>query len=62
MTRLLSTNEAAALLRINPQTLYRWRKDDKGPRWTHVGRKVFYEREVLDAWLVENRSQPAKAA
>lgn len=62
MTRLLSTNEAAALLRINPQTLYRWRKDGKGPRWTHVGRKVFYEREVLDAWLVENRSQPRKAA
>jgi len=62
MTKLLRTDEAAALLRINPATLYRWRKDGKGPRWTQVGRKVFYEREVLDAWLVTQRSQPHPAA
>lgn len=62
MHRLLTTEEAAALLRLNPLTLYRWRKAEKGPPFTRVGARIYYEREMLERWLVENRHQPEKAA
>ena len=57
MNQLLTTPEAAALLRVNPQTLYRWRRRGGGPDYTTVGRKVFYETAVLEAWLTGQRRQ-----
>jgi Helix-turn-helix domain len=55
---LLTTPEAAALLRLGPATLNRWRKEGRGPGYTTLGRKLFYEREVLTQWLFEQRRQP----
>lgn len=62
MSTLLKPEEAAPLLRTTHHTLYVWRKAGKGPPYTRIGRKVYYEREVLDAWLAEQRSPPAKTA
>lgn len=57
---LLTTPEAAELLRVGPATLNRWRREGRGPTYTTVGRKVFYEREVLGKWLTEQRRPPTK--
>jgi hypothetical protein len=35
----LTAAEAAALLRLSPITLSRWRIQGYGPRWTKMGRK-----------------------
>ena len=53
MTRneLLSTKEAARYLRLSHRTLERYRVTGEGPRYLKVGRRVFYRRTDLDAWL-----------
>ncbi len=49
--RLLTTKEAAALLRKNPKTLERWRTEGRGPRgYQPEGRRTsvwYLEHEVL---------------
>jgi len=49
--RLLTTKEAAALLRKNTKTLERWRDERRGPRWYQPegrGTSVYYlEHEVV---------------
>jgi hypothetical protein len=46
----LSAQEAAALLRISPVTLGRWRIEGQGPAFQKFGRRVVYAREELIAW------------
>lgn len=46
--RLMTTEEAAALLRISPATLTRLGSD--GPRAIRIGRRRLYRRETVLAW------------
>lgn len=48
---LLSADASAAYLQHNPRTLANWRGLGKGPRYIRVGRRPFYRRSDLDAWL-----------
>jgi hypothetical protein len=47
----LTTPEAAALLRLSPITLARWRIQGYGPRWTKMGpKRVCYAFDDLAAF------------
>ena len=52
---LLTSPEAAALLRVRPQTLRAWRHRGDGPRFIRYGSTgrgpAFYRRDELDAWI-----------
>lgn len=51
----LTSNEAAAVLRISPRTLERMRVDGSGPRFIKVGAgkrsRVLYREAELVAWV-----------
>jgi hypothetical protein len=51
----LTREETAVYLRIKPSTLSLWHTQKKGPRSFLVGRRRFWAREDLDAWLAEQR-------
>jgi excisionase family DNA binding protein len=53
----LSAKEAAALLRISPITLGRWRIEGRGPAFRKFGRRVVYAREDLMAWAETQRRE-----
>lgn len=45
-----TTHEAAAMLRLAPRTLERFRLEGSGPRFRKFGRKVLYAPADLTAW------------
>ena len=47
---LLTTNEAAKMLRHTPQTLRRWRWAGTGPRFLK-GNPCLYDMRDLEAWI-----------
>lgn len=49
--RMLNTREAAAYLRLRPQTLHEWRSRGVGPRYTKLGRAVRYRTEWLEDYI-----------
>ena len=48
---LLGERRVAEELSRHPRTLERWRKKGKGPAFTTIGRKVFYEPNDLQEWI-----------
>ena len=48
---LLTTDEAAAYLRVTRQTLQRWRSHGKGPSYFKFGGSVRYSVARIDHWL-----------
>lgn len=50
---LLDTPALSAHTGISEVTLRAWRHRGQGPRWFNLGRKCFYKREDVDAWLTE---------
>ncbi|AYA26714.1 DNA-binding protein [Rhodococcus rhodochrous] len=51
LQELLTTEEAAALLRTTPGALAAMRYRGGGPRWRRHGRRVLYARADLAAYL-----------
>src|SRR5688572_13566366 len=51
MHDMLTTEEAADYLRVQPRTLGDWRYRGIGPRYVTYGRVVRYRRAALDSWL-----------
>jgi excisionase family DNA binding protein len=49
--QFLTTAEVAALLRVNPSTVRRWRLDGVGPRFVMIGTVYRYPASVLDEWI-----------
>lgn len=47
---LLTTSEAAEVLRISPRTLEGWRVSGNGPRFRKIGARVLYARADLLAF------------
>ena len=45
----LNTQEAAAYLGVQPNTLEVWRCKHKGPRYAKLGRRVLYDLEAFFA-------------
>lgn len=58
MGELMTTEEAAALLDVQPNTLAKWRRLDAGPPFVKVGRNVRYRRRDLAEWLDGQRVLP----
>ena len=54
MEQLLTTEELATRLCVNPSTIRRWRLDDVGPPYLRVGTVYRYPVSALDAWIAEN--------
>lgn len=48
---LLTTDETAALLLSNTNTLAFWRQRKTGPKWAKLGRRVVYRRSDVLAWI-----------
>jgi len=59
---MLTTREVAAYLRLDPLTIYRWRKRNHGPRWIRDGRFIRYRRSDVLAWEQQQVTQPAPEA
>lgn len=58
---LLTLQEAAAYLRLAPQTLYMRRYRGEKPYGARLGGRVVYRRSDLDAYAEENMSrEPAR--
>ena len=52
----LTEQEAAALIRVSPRTLRRWRQHGTGPPVAgYAGRRALYRRSELLAWLRRQR-------
>jgi excisionase family DNA binding protein len=49
--RLLSIEDLSGYLQVPVNTLYQWRKTDKGPAGFRVGKYVRYRRADVDAWI-----------
>ena len=47
----LTREDAAMYLGLKPETLSMWSVDGKGPQHVRVGGRVFYFKEVLDAFV-----------
>lgn len=48
---LLTTVEAANYLRLGAQTLNQMRRENTGPNYIKLGRKVFYRTDDLDTYI-----------
>jgi len=58
----ISRNELARELGITTDTLGRWAAQRKGPAYVKAGRKIFYRRDVVRAWLQSKEVRPVKPA
>ena len=58
--QLLTLIEAAALLRTPVATLRYWRHRGVGPAGFRLGRRVVYQREDLDRWVLMRRNAEAR--
>lgn len=54
MPELLTPSEVAKLLKINEITLFRWRKQSKGPPWIQIGRQIRYDKNEIIKFLNTN--------
>ncbi len=57
----LSDEAAAAELRVCKRTLDRWRRLGEAPPVTRVGRRVYYRRSTLRAWLCAREQQGSRS-
>jgi excisionase family DNA binding protein len=55
---LLTSDEAAELLKVSPRTLQRWRVAGTGPPVVWAGRRPRYLRAEVMEWLRARRERP----
>lgn len=55
---LLTTAEAAEVLRLGMATLHRWRKAGKGPPYIEMGRKIYYRPADIERWVSQQQRNP----
>ena len=57
----ISRDDLADELMVKPDTLARWEARREGPPCMRVGRKVFYRRSSVEAWLLDReQSRPMR--
>lgn len=62
VTNLLTTKEAAAMLKMSPRTLEHWREIGGGPPFLKVGRAVRYEHHAIGGYLAGRSCQNTSEA
>ncbi|MCL1629918.1 DNA-binding protein [Roseibaca sp. V10] len=58
----ISRDQLARELGLTCDTLSRWEARQIGPACTRIGRKVFYRRDTVRAWLLAQEQQRKDAA
>ncbi|MGJ5180399.1 helix-turn-helix transcriptional regulator [Bradyrhizobium oligotrophicum] len=58
---LINPEKVAEALNLRPQTLTAWRTLGKGPIFVKVGKRVFYRKADIEAWLGAQRREPVRA-
>lgn len=51
---LLTTEEAAAVLRLSPNTLRSWRTMRRGPKFATIGRRIVYRRSDVERYIQQH--------
>ena len=46
---------------IHKRTLWRWRQAGTGPKFFRIGKRIYYKRETVNAWL-ENLCNDSRRA
>ena len=59
---LISTQEAADLIGLAPQTLTAYRCERRGPRYYKIGRRCLYLPDDLKTWIASRAVDPAREA
>ncbi len=59
---LRTTDEAAAVLKVSPRTLRRWRRENTGPAYVKVGGLIGYRNQDLADYLARSLVVPEVAA
>jgi helix-turn-helix protein len=54
--QMLNEKQAAHILAVSIAALRRWRREGRGPRFTHVERCVRYDLRAIERFLAENSS------
>ena len=60
--QMLSEKQAAKMLSVSVAALRRWRRERRGPDFTHLERCVRYEMCAIERFVRENSSANKKAA
>jgi hypothetical protein len=55
-----SEHQLAAELKTSLRSLRRWQELRTGPLATHIGRRTFYPRENVKAWLEQQTRKPLR--
>jgi hypothetical protein len=56
----MSEEAVAAELCLTVRALQLWRQHRTGPPWVKIGRKVFYARDAVLAWVRSRQQQPVR--
>jgi hypothetical protein len=51
---LLSEEELAGIINVEPHTLSIWRSKGKGPNFARLGKSVFYRQVDVQTWIGAN--------
>lgn len=62
ITEAITEAEAAAICRVTVATLRTWRSRRRGPPHIKIGRKVFYRRSAVTAWIARQERDPEGSA
>lgn len=57
---LLTVPEAAEYLRLSVNTLSYFRQTNRSPKYGKLGRRIFYRKADLDAWVEEQFEKAAR--
>ena len=59
--KLLAPKDVEREFGIHQKTLAYWRTEGVGPAYTNFGRRVFYERAVLEEYIASGRIQTSES-
>jgi len=59
--KLLAPKDVEREFGIHQKTLAYWRQEGVGPAYTSFGRRVFYERAVLEEYITSGRIQTSES-
>jgi predicted site-specific integrase-resolvase len=59
---LISEQDLAEQLKLDPDTLRRWRNEGGGPEFVRLGRVIRYDEDTVSKWIRENtQRKPASS-
>ncbi len=58
----LSIPQLAKELRVTARTIMHWRHFRRGPKAVRIGKRVYFRREDVHAWLAQHAEQQEAAA